>query len=453
MGKRWNHRRNKIATALLTTLLLAGWLDSVPPTLGQANECAGGIVHDDGTFENGYGSGSFLFAHYVMRIDPPFSPADLEAICICWTRTSPDASITFDVVVWDSDGPGGAPGTLLGTLETVTATGVPQTVDPPPVTSRFYRYDLSSVGISSSRPIYVGPAWDSGDEADFFLCADENGATTQPAYEDIGLLAGMRPPMVALGTAGTFPNYRTLGIRAVASIGEALSLSQMAGLIVPGFEVAVDEPEGTTTLFAVRNTSDDAIDVEVAYHGDEITDTPLRTDVFTLAARQTLPWSLRDDLSNLAVADGVAGGLILISEAGGSSAPNLEGDYFQVDSANDFAGGDRLVRPSELCNLQEIRFVDFGSGSTFRVLVDTPRGGVEPSFGFTAYDEAGIMVAEGTFFTSDHLNVLGPTDLGITQAFGTLVFDFSSSGGGWVSARYSAFGRFSVDLKSACRDG
>ncbi len=32
----------------------------------------------------------------------------------------------------------------------------------------------------------------------------------------------------------------------------------------------------------------------------------------------------------------------------GTSAPNLEGDYFQVDSANDFAGGDRLVRPTDL---------------------------------------------------------------------------------------------------------
>ncbi len=453
MRKRRNRLRDETAIRLLVMLLFTGWLAGSEPAPGQINECAGGIVHDDGTFENGYGSGSFLFAHYVMRIDPPFSPAELESVCICWTRTSPDASISFDLVVWDSDGPGGAPGTLLGTLETVTATSVPRTIDPPPIASRFYRYDLSSLGISSSRPIYVGPAWDSGDEVDFFLCADENGSTTQPAYEDFGLLAGLRPPAVALGTTGTLPNYRNLGIRAVASIGEVFSLSQAAGLIVPGFEVAVDDPRGTTTLFAVRNTSDDAIDIEIAYHGHQVTDTPLRTDAFTLTARQILSWSLRNDLSDLEADAGIASGLILITEAGGSSAANLEGDYFQVDSANNFAGGDRLARSTERCDLQEIRFVDFGSGSMFRVLVDMPRGAVEPSFGYTAYDEAGTMVAEGTYFTSDHLNALSLADLGITQAFGILLFDLSSSGGGWVSARYSAFGRFSVDLKSACRDG
>ena len=55
-------------------------------------------------------------------------------------------------------------------------------------------------------------------------------------------------------------------------------------------------------------------------------------------------------------------------------------------------------------------------------------------------------------FTSDHVNFLGLADLGITQQFGTLVFDFTNSDGGWVGARFSAFGEFSVDVESDCRD-
>ena len=51
-----------------------------------------------------------------------------------------------------------------------------------------------------------------------------------------------------------------------------------------------------------------------------------------------------------------------------------------------------------------------------------------------------------------NLNVFDLAFLGVTESFGTLVFDFTDSGGGWVSGRYSAFGRFSVDLESACRD-
>ncbi|MCP3994495.1 MAG: hypothetical protein GY722_05435, partial [bacterium] len=43
-------------------------------------------------------------------------------------------------------------------------------------------------------------------------------------------------------------------------------------------------------------------------------------------------------------------------------------------------------------------------------------------------------------------------DLGFNNSFGTVMFDFSGSGGGWASAKYSAFGLFSVELNSACRD-
>ena len=69
-----------------------------------------------------------------------------------------------------------------------------------------------------------------------------------------------------------------------------------------------------------------------------------------------------------------------------------------------------------------------------------------------AYDEAGTMVAEGELFSTSHLNFFEIGDFVDSTRFGSLVFDFEGSRAGWVGARYSAFGRFSVEVESACRD-
>ncbi len=233
---------------------------------------------------------------------------------------------------------------------------------------------------------------------------------------------------------------------------EVASLSQIAGLVVPGFEVEVDNPTGPTTLFAARNTTDAMIDVGVRYFGKQLTDEPLRTDLFMLGPQQTVTVDVSSNLTDLEVTGGFAGGLIVITEAGDASAPNLEGDFFRLDTGNAFAAGDRMVRPEEFCSKHEVRYVDFGSGSQFRILIDQPRGPDLPSFTYTSYAESGDMIAQGEFFTSDHLSVIGVSELGIAGQFGTVLFDFSSSGGGFVSAEYSAFGLYSVELSSTCRD-
>ncbi len=257
----------------------------------------------------------------------------------------------------------------------------------------------------------------------------------------------------AAGDSGTLNEWC---LDAALDEADYLPLSSAPGLIVPGFEVDVDNPAGKTTYFAVRNTSDEAIEGYVAYYGKQYTQEPLRTDPFTLGPRQTLTHNVRADLEELEVAGGLATGLIVISEAswfcgylGRFCAPNLEGDFIRLDADNDFATGDRLLHPDQLCRRQEVRFLDFGSGSKLRILVDDPQL-PGPSFSFTAYDEAGGLIAEGERDTPDNLTILNATDLAGSTSFGTIVFDFSSSGGGFVTAEYSAFGRFSLELNSAC---
>ena len=85
------------------------------------------------------------------------------------------------------------------------------------------------------------------------------------------------------------------------------------------------------------------------------------------------------------------------------------------------------------------------------MLLDRPRGVETASFTYTAYDQSGAMVAQEDYFTSDHLNVLDIGDLVTGESFGTVLFDFTSSAGGFATAKYSAFGRFSVELNAACR--
>lgn len=252
----------------------------------------------------------------------------------------------------------------------------------------------------------------------------------------------MSHPQLRAALQGLFPGADLDPVR----------LSEISGLIVPGFEVEVGESTGPTTFFSIRNTTDSSIDVEIEYYAEKVGSVPLRSDTAKLGPQETRQLDVRQNISGLPITNGIASGLIVVTEADQQKAPRLQGDYFHVDFANDFATGERLVRPEDFCLRQEVRFVDFGSGSQLRVLLEQPQGQGLTSFTYVAYNQDGETVGSGELSTSDHFNVIDVSELVVDESFGTVLFDFSASGGGWVSARYSAFGRFSVELNAACRD-
>ncbi|HYU30815.1 MAG TPA: hypothetical protein VEW48_01510 [Thermoanaerobaculia bacterium] len=135
--------------------------------------CTGGVQVDDGTFESGYyvsGSSSQI----VQRLTPQELPALLTRACICWIAGDASAtSLSYNLVVYDDNGPGGQPGTLLGS-RAVSATGISSTAP------TFFGYDCSvlDVGVTSGS-IYVGASWNQIANPSMFLCADES--TTTPA--------------------------------------------------------------------------------------------------------------------------------------------------------------------------------------------------------------------------------------------------------------------------------
>lgn len=182
-------------------LIAAALLLYTVAAAAQPATCSDGVRHDDNTFEAGAG---WLFGNgeYVMRLD---SPGKLDAVCLCWRRSGSDSSVFFNLNIWAADGPDGGPGTLLGSLSTLSANGVG-------TSPTWYRYDTSGLNIVSQGSVYIGPEWDASDDDDFFVCMDTNGPTQQPGYGQNSIFD--EPPTSKLGRVGFFPEYRTLGVRA-----------------------------------------------------------------------------------------------------------------------------------------------------------------------------------------------------------------------------------------------
>ena len=103
---------------------------ATPPTTGTE------IAYDDGVAEDAWCwyEADFLDA---VRFTPPQYPVDLKVARLCFAPSWPDADHEqFAVEIYDDDGAGGAPGTLLGSI-TATANDW-----------GWYDVDISSLGIT-----------------------------------------------------------------------------------------------------------------------------------------------------------------------------------------------------------------------------------------------------------------------------------------------------------------
>ena len=189
-------------------LAVLGWLVLALAMTGPVraqDDCAGGSVLDDGTFENGYGAKpSSGWSEYVMRFTPPAGTRRLERVCACFTRAGADSSLSFDLNVY-SVGLDGKPGVLLGSQHTF-AFGVPSHPN-----RRFYSYDVSALGIEGDDPVYIGPAWSPVEDTQIYLCADQNGPNVRQGYANfLARGAALTQPIVEV-----FPTYKALGLRAL----------------------------------------------------------------------------------------------------------------------------------------------------------------------------------------------------------------------------------------------
>ncbi|HEX3555677.1 MAG TPA: hypothetical protein VIA62_20840 [Thermoanaerobaculia bacterium] len=141
-------------------------------------QCSGGVVYDSGSFTAGYtiGSGNPGDATLVMKFTLPPGTNRLDQVCACFTRANSSApsSMSFEAVVYNDDGPGGGPGTFLGS--------VPATASAIPVAGGFQFYSVNFAGSGIVLPdnvVYVGVRWPGGPIA---LCGDSASTTQRTSY-------------------------------------------------------------------------------------------------------------------------------------------------------------------------------------------------------------------------------------------------------------------------------
>ena len=101
-------------------------------------DCADGVVKYAGTIETGYGwVPSAVDGRYVQQFEAAeFRSRKMEEICICWTRTRPDDSVTFSVELYRDRG--GRPARSPEASMEVVATLVPTFPD-----GAFFSVDVS----------------------------------------------------------------------------------------------------------------------------------------------------------------------------------------------------------------------------------------------------------------------------------------------------------------------
>ncbi len=229
---------------------------------GTGEDCVGvpgSVVHDDGTYESGFGGywESVTSARFVDRFTPSAWPASYAAVCVAITKMDPASMLDgfdFDIVAYDDDGPDGAPGTLLG-RQSVHVEDLPEYVFGAP--GEFLRVDISALGLSIGEgDVYLGAEWDPSQSPGVFKTINVDSSGGPPAFGQMSLngaewstLFTGFPPHLG------FPDYTALQIRAIEAHEPAV-LAADAGSIaiddhcafVPGHGNGVAEPGETIDL-------------------------------------------------------------------------------------------------------------------------------------------------------------------------------------------------------------
>ena len=188
-------------------------MQSVPVVVPAGSACGPGtpgiVIHDDGQAENGYGwnAAAGADARLADKFTPSSYPATISNVCMSFITNAGVSTLNFKVAVYDDDGAGGAPGTLLGSKSFVAT---PAAIAGLPFTPTFQSFDISDLALSiPSGNVYISANWDANVGVGVFLASDETPAT--PLADGYGYdSTAVWTPLLT-----DRPNYRALMIRAV----------------------------------------------------------------------------------------------------------------------------------------------------------------------------------------------------------------------------------------------
>ncbi len=171
------------------------------PAQDIAPQCVGGLVYDDGTFENGYGwNPGYGIGKFVMLFTPNSYPYTINQMCFAMTRLAGSGNWTFDIEVWTYTA--GGPGTLVVSIPNQVAVNVGLW---PTVTWHDFT-NITTIPALTEGSYYVGISYDPVTMPAHYIGADESATTPQrPGYAYI---------QNAWGTIQSFfAGYKTIGVR------------------------------------------------------------------------------------------------------------------------------------------------------------------------------------------------------------------------------------------------
>ncbi len=259
--------------------------------------------------------------------------------------------------------------------------------------------------------------------------------------------------------------FLSLALGAVSAMAETVppptkKATASARLVLPWFEVDLNDPNGASTFFSVRNETTALAAVRVSYFAADRAGNPQAVQNFNLAAKQIRSVALRTVNGLLADDDGFARGYAIIETVGGEQV--IQGDFYQINPDQAFATGDRLVNADpnsldeDLCSLFTLRFLNgggFSGGTEIVIWLDTDQLPSEndPAVTYTVYRENGERV-----FSQDLPLIQVATRLRVETLvrpvptnFGALEIQLNDLEG-HVAATLSALGLYSIGLEASC---
>ena len=149
------------------------------PAQDAAPQCVGGLVYDDGTWENGYGwNAGYGIGKFVMLFTPNSYPYTINQVCLALTRlSSGSANWTFDIEVWTYTA--GGPGTLVVSIPNQVAANVGVW---PTVTWHDFT-GITTIPPLTSGSYFIGISYDPVTMPSHYIGADESVTTPfRPGY-------------------------------------------------------------------------------------------------------------------------------------------------------------------------------------------------------------------------------------------------------------------------------
>ena len=188
-----------------------------PFTLGDSCSGTGQEKHDDGSFENGIGwNATVTDGAFCLKFRPASYPWKYNKFCLGLTRLAAGAdSLVFDVVLYDSTGPGGTPGNVLGTLANQVARSIPVY----PLFS-WNSYDISSIAgnIVNSGAIYIGYRYDGAPVGQASKYAMYDQTVTSTLWPGYAKNAAANPWVRIDSLSATFAAYKCFAMRTMGQV-------------------------------------------------------------------------------------------------------------------------------------------------------------------------------------------------------------------------------------------